>query len=203
MVDINSPQQRKPKRVGLSLSILGSILCVAGLAFAFSPIALAFAATPPGGNAFSEGGGGGGAAIWLMIATLPLGGFASIAGLLFMISGISYTLKTKSPEDPALQAKTFKEKSISLAMIVPALMLVMPVLSFIFGNMLVGPFAAEVTIFVTTGLALAAIVMSLIYAIKSKLQKFLIVMIVLTVIAVVGLDFEAVQLYWSFREFNG
>jgi hypothetical protein len=72
MVDINSPQQRKPKRVGLSLSILGSFLCVAGLAFAFSPIALSFASTPPGGNAFSEGGGGGGAAIWLMIFTLPI-----------------------------------------------------------------------------------------------------------------------------------
>jgi len=194
---------KKPKRVGFALSKYGALICFGGIAFAFSPIALAIISTPPGGNPFSEGGGGGGAAIWLMIATLPLGGFASIAGLLFMISGISYTLKTKSPEDPTLQAKTFKEKSISLALIVPALMLVMPVLSFVFGNMIVGPYAAEVTIFVTTGLALAAIVMSLIFAIKSKLQKFLIVMIVLAVIAVAGLSYEAFQLYWTFRVFNG
>ena len=138
-----------------------------------------------------------------MIVTLPIGGFASIAGLVFMISGIIYTFRTKTPEDQTLRAKALKEKSISLALIVPALMLVMPVLSFVFGNMLVGPFAAEVTIFVTTGLAVAAIVMSLIFAIKSKLQKLQIVMIVLAVIALAGLSYEAVLLYWAFRTFNG
>ena len=193
---------KKPKRVGFALSKFGAIICFGGIAFAFSPIALAIISTPPGGHAFSEGGGGGGAAIWLMILTLPAGGFASIAGLIFMISGISYTLKTKTPEDPALQAKSLKEKSISLALIVPALMLVMPVLSFVFGNMIVGPSAAEITIFVTTGLAVAAIAMSLSYAIKSNLQKFQIVMIVLAVIAIAGLGYEAIQLYWAFKTFN-
>lgn len=192
---------KKPKRVGLALSKYGALISVGGIAFAFSPIGLAFLSSP-GGNAFSEGGG---AIMWAMILTLPLGAITAGIGIALMLSGVIYTLRTKTPtaEDNAeTRSKVLKEKSISFALLVPATMITQPVLTFVLGNMIIGPAAAPVTIFVTSGLAIGALGTSLAFAIQSKAPKFQTIMIVLAVLFLVGLFFEATSLYMFFEDFN-
>ena len=192
---------KKPKRVGLALSKYGALISVGGIAFAFSPIGLAFLSSP-GGNAFSEGGG---AIMWAMILTLPLGAITAGIGIALMLSGVIYTLRTKTPtaEDNAeTRSKVLKEKSISFALLVPATMITQPVLTFVLGNMIIGPAAAPVTIFATSGLAIGALGTSLAFAIQSKAPKFQTIMIVLAVLFLVGLFFEATSLYMFFEDFN-
>lgn len=195
---------KKPKRVGLALSKYGALISLGGIAFAFSPIGLAFLSSP-GGNAFSEGGGGGGAIMWAMILTLPLGAITAGIGIALMLSGVIYTLKTKTPtaeENAETRSKVLKEKSISFALLVPATMITQPLLTFVLGNMIIGPAAAPVTIFVTSGLAIGALGTSLAFAIQSKAPKFQTIMIVLAVLFLAGLFFEATSLYMFFEDFN-
>jgi type IV secretory pathway VirB2 component (pilin) len=194
---------KKAKRVGLVLSKLGAILSFGGILFAFAPVAIAFLSTPPGGNPFSEGGGGGGAALWLMILTLPLGAIASIIGLVLMFVGIIYSLKTKTPVDsdnPGLRSKVLKEKSISLALLVPTLMITSPVICFVIGSMIVGPTAGTVAVITSAALAVAATGIALMFAFLSKLPKLQLVLSILAVIFLVGVYFEAQLLYSFFAD---
>lgn len=67
----------------------GSILMVLAVVIAFSPLAMAFLNTAPGHNMWSEGDSqSGGSAIWLMFATIPLGGILGIVGFVMLISGL-------------------------------------------------------------------------------------------------------------------
>jgi len=192
---------KKPKRVGLALSTLGAILSFVGILFAFSPVAIAFSSTPPGGNPFSEGGGGGGAALWLMILTLPIGAIVAIIGLVFLFIGIIYSLRIKTPidtENQELRSRVLKEKSVSIALLVPALMLTSPVICFVIGNMTVGPTAGTVAVIATAIISSLAAMLSLVFAFSSKLQRLQIVMSILAVIFIVGIYFEAQTLYLFF-----
>ena len=67
----------------------GLIGMVVSVIVFFSPLLIASATTPSGGNMWSEGGDGGGSAIWLMILTVPLGGIAFIASLVMLIVGLA------------------------------------------------------------------------------------------------------------------
>jgi hypothetical protein len=78
----------------------------------------------------------------------------------------------------------------------------MPVISFVLGNMIIGPSAALATIIVTSALGVAAIAASLFYAVKSKRKTLQIVMIAITVLALVAIGFESVQLFGAFQVFN-
>lgn len=71
-----------------TLLIIGGCLTVLSPLFAFSPLAMAYLATPPGGNMWSEGGNGGGSAIWLMFMTIPLGFLGLLAGIIVLIIGL-------------------------------------------------------------------------------------------------------------------
>jgi hypothetical protein len=194
-------QPKSPKRVGLALSKLGAILSFGGILFAFAPVALAFISTPVGGNPFSEGGGGGGAAIWLMIITLPLGAITSIVGLVFMLSGIIYSLRIKTSTaagNEELRAKILKEKSISLALLVPAIMITSPVICFVIGNMTLGPTAGTYAVIASAAIAGIALGICLVFAFQSKLPKLQIALSILAVIFLVGIYFEAQTLYFFF-----
>ena len=200
---------KKPKRVGLALSKSGALVSLGAIAFAFSPIGLAFLGT--GGNPFGEGVVGGGPVtgwggiMYAMIFTLPLGAITAGIGIVLMLTGVIHTLRTKTPtaeENAETRSMVLKEKSISFALLVPATMITQPVLAFVLGNMTFGPAAAPVTIFVTSGLAIGAIGTSLAFAIQSKSQKFQITVIVLAVLFLAGLFFEATSLYMLFEDFN-
>lgn len=194
---------KKAKRVGLAQSKLGAIVGAGGILFAFSPVAIAFLSTPAGGNPFSEGGGGGGAALWLMIMTLPLGAGVSIVGLVFMFIGITYSLKIETPIDsdnPELRSKVLKEKSISLALLVPTLMLTSPVICFVVGAMTLGPTAGVVAVVASAALAVTATAFSLRFAFQSGRQKLQVVLSILSAIFLVGIFFEAQALFIFFAD---
>jgi hypothetical protein len=198
MSDINSSQPRKPKRVGLSQAILGAILNLVGLAFAFSPFFLAvIAAAASGGNPLSEGGGGTGAVMWLMILTLPLGAVVSVVGLVFMLIGIIYTLRVKLPaEGDAKRAEVLGNRAIAFALVALPLLLTQPILSFVLGNMIIGPSAALVTIFTISALIAVTAVLALYFGIKSQKPKLRVIILIASVISV-GLAIYLGQLWYQ------
>ena len=140
-----------------------------------------------------------------MIFTLPIGAEAAITGMVFLISGILYTLKTKTPSEseyPELRAKAIREKSISFALLVPIIMISQPVIAFVLGNMIIGPVAALITIWATAGLAMIAIAAAIFFALTSKVKWLQIGMVVLGIALLAGIYLEANTLYQLFTDFN-
>ena len=76
------------KRRSKPLLIWATVMLVGSPIFAFSPLAIAYLTTPPGGNMWSEGGGGGGSAIWLMFLTIPASLLGLLAGIILLIIGL-------------------------------------------------------------------------------------------------------------------
>lgn len=189
---------KKPKRVGLARSKYGALISLVGIAFAFSPVGIAVISSP-GGNPFSS------PILWAMILTLPLGAITAGIGIVLMITGVIYTLKIKTPtaeENAETRSKLLKEKSISLALLVPVIMVTQPLITFVLGAMFFGLAVASITVFITSGLAIGAIGTSLAFAIQSKTQKFQITMIVLAVLFLAGIFLEATSLFWLIEEGN-
>lgn len=196
---------KKPTRVGFARTKFGAILTGSGLAFTFLPLAIAFLSTPPGGNMWSEGGGGGGAAIWGMILTLPIGATISIIGIVFICGGIGQTFRIDTKqmlEDPELQTKLQKQKSISMLVLAVAAMLVQPIITFVLANMIIGPQAAGIILVATGALIVAALIGSLRFAIQAKSSTFRILMIVLCIILLVTAGAETYGLYNTFNDLN-
>lgn len=76
-----------PVRPPMSKTRVGLIWLAAGAVVAFSPLAMAFFATAPGHNMWSEGDSqSGGTYIWGMLITLPLGFIIGVIGLVKIIS---------------------------------------------------------------------------------------------------------------------
>jgi hypothetical protein len=79
----------KPKRPGIGIIKTGGWLMLSGLLFALSPLVLAFLATKPGHNPWSEGDSqSGGTYLWAMLATLPLGTIITLAGFIVLMVGL-------------------------------------------------------------------------------------------------------------------
>jgi len=83
------------KRRSKTLLTWATVLLVGSPIFAFSPLAIAYLTTPPGGNMWSEGGGGGGSAIWLMFLTIPASLLGVIAGIILLVFGFVELSKEK------------------------------------------------------------------------------------------------------------
>ena len=67
---------------------VGAIIMASGVVVALSPLAMAFLATTPGHNMWSEGDSqSGGSYLWGMLMTLPLGLLIGLVGLVFIILG--------------------------------------------------------------------------------------------------------------------
>ena len=165
------PFQKGVKRTGLAVVTLGAIQIVAGLAFAFSPVLLAFLSTPPGGNMFSEGGGGGGAAIWLMILTLPIGASVAMVGLVTMIGGVIATLRMQLPtveEDAVGRSKMLAHRAIALTALLPLSLLISPIVTFVLGNMIVGGNSGLIAFFTIVAMQLVAGGFAIYFAVISK-----------------------------------
>jgi len=166
-----NPFQKGVKRVGLAVVIFGACLVLGGLAFAFSPVAIAFLATPPGGNMYSEGGGGGGAAIWLMILTLPVGAAVAMFGLVTMIGGVISTLRMKLPsveEDLVTRNRMLAHRAIALTALLPLSLLVSPIIAFVLGNMIVGGDSGVIAFFVIVAMQLVAGGFAIYFAVRSQ-----------------------------------
>jgi len=138
VVTINDQPVKKP---GRALLIIGSILTFGGLLFAFSPMLLAFLLTQPGHNPFSEGdAGSAGTLMWLMIVTLPVGGIASVVGLVVLTIGIVVALRQPLPDidtNPSLRFEVMARRAKILGFLAtPQLLITHLIIIFVTGNML-------------------------------------------------------------------
>lgn len=184
----NDPLLRKVKRTGRSKANFGAILCFAGLLFAASPILVAYAT-----QVVAYG--------WMGIYSLPIGGVVALIGLSKMISGILQTLKVTTPaesEDLVERTKVLKDKSLSLALLVPVLLITLPLVSFVAGSMIVGAYAGIITVFAFGATVPAAAWFSMKFAIQTKIKSLPIVIGMLMVIFLVVLIFEAQALFQHF-----
>jgi len=184
----NDSSLRKVKRTGLSRATLGAILSFVGIGIALAPLGMAYATNQA---AYS----------WLMIGTLPVGAVVMIIGLVHMIIGVSQTLKIKTPlAETSLDERTrvLKDKSISLVLLVPILALTLPLISFVFGSMIVSAYAGMFTVFAMAVAILVGIALSIYFAIQSKLKVLQIVIIALSIIFLVVLFFETQAMYLHF-----
>jgi MFS family permease len=179
---------RKPKRTGRSKSNFGATLSFVGILIAVFPIALAY-----GTNTAAYG--------WVAIATFPVGGAIACVGLVSMIIGITQTFRTPTPpasEDLTQRTKVLKDKSISLAILVPILLLTLPLISFVAGSMIVGAYAGIITVFAFAGVVVVAAWLSLKLAIDSNVKSLQITIALVMAILLVGLFFEAQAMYLHF-----
>ena len=193
-----NPFQKGVKRVGLAVVIFGACLVLAGLAFAFSPVALAFLSTPPGGNMYSEGGGGGGAAIWLMILTLPIGASVAMFGLVTMVSGVISTLRMKLPsaqEDSVTRNRMLGHRAIALVALLPLSLLVSPIIAFVLGNMVIGGYSGIISFFVIVAMQVVAGVFAIYFAIKSQKIVLIAILSALALLCLTGSYFMSTLVY--------
>jgi len=178
----------KAKRTGRRKTNFGAILSFVGILFAASPILIAYATQVAAWG-------------WLGIYSLPIGGVAAVIGLWHMIGGIRQTLKIGTPtesEDPVERTKVLKDKSVSIALLVPVLLITLPLISFVAGSMVVGAYAGIITVFAFGATVPAAAWFSIKFAIQSKIKSLPIVIGILMAIALVVLFFEAQALYQHF-----
>jgi len=179
---------KKPKSTGRSKVKFGAILCLAGLLFAASPLLLMFTT-----QVAAYG--------YLGIFSLPIGGLVALIGLWKMIRGTLQVLKIYTPtesEDLVERTNVLKDKSISLALLVPVLLITLPLISFVAGSMLVGPYAGMITVFAFGATVPAAAWFSMKFAIQTNIKSLPIVIGTLMAIALVVLFFEAQALFQHF-----
>ena len=181
----------KPKRVGLAKSKRGAILFFGGTLFVLSPVVLAVMTTPLGGNPF-----GGGAALWFLMITVPLGVIPTSKGLAQMLTGISCSLRIKTPAASAgheIRSRILREKAISMALLVAMLLVTSPVICLVV--MILGPIAVAVSIITLAVLATAATGICLVFALQSQVPRLQLVISILSVIFLVVIFLEVLALY--------
>ena len=179
---------KKPKSTGRSKVKFGAILCLAGLLFAASPLLLMFAT-----QVAAYG--------WLGIISFPIGGLVALIGLWQMIRGTLQVLQIYTPtesEDLVERTNVLKDKSISLALLVPVLLITLPLISFVAGSMLVGPYAGMITVIAFGATVPVAVWFSMKFAIQTNIKSLPIVIGILMAIALVVLFFEAQALFQHF-----
>lgn len=95
---------------------VGAIIMASGVVVALSPLAMAFFATAPGHNMWSEGDSrSGGSYLWGMLMTLPLGLLIGLVGLVFIILG---TIKPVKPVEEFVPAPKGNRKIAGISLIV-------------------------------------------------------------------------------------
>lgn len=179
---------RKAKGTGRSKANVGAILCLVGILFAAAPILLAYAT-----QVAAYG--------WLGIYSFPIGGAVALTGLWKMIRGTVQTLRISTPletENSVERIQVLKDKSISLAFLVPVLLITLPLVSFVAGSMLVGAYAGMITVVVFGATIPAAAWFSMKFALQSNIKSLQIVIGVLMAAALVALFFEAQALLQHF-----
>ena len=192
------PFQKGVKRTGLAIVTFGACLILGGLAFAFSPVLLAFLSTPPGGNMYSEGGGGGGAAIWLMILTLPIGASVAMFGLVTMIGGVIATMTMKLPtveEDAVGRSKVLAHRAIALTALLPLSLLISPIVAFVLGNMIVGGDSGLIAFFTIVAMQVVAGGFAIYFAILSKKTILLSILSAVVLLSLLGSYYVSFWVY--------
>ena len=190
-----NPFSRRVKRVGLALATAGVAQVFIGLAFAFSPLLIAYLSTPAGGNMYSEGSGGG-SAIWLMFLTFPIGTAVCIQGLVTLIIGIVSTMRMALPtveEDAIERKRVLSNRAIAMVLLLPTSLLTTPLLSFMLGNFVLGSLGADrgfFVYFVCVALQLVASGFAIYFATMSKRTVLTTILSGVVLLSLIGSYFE-------------
>lgn len=148
MAEQNVNSMQTDRKVNPAI-ITGAILGIAGPLFALSPAILAWLISL--GSPNNCGGGEGcGTVMWFMIATIPLGGIATLVGLVFTTIGLvkSFVKASKGIETDSgvRQVDIEKQARLLLLVAVPLLSWAWPVVGFAAINMIFGAAAMFLTV---------------------------------------------------------
>jgi hypothetical protein len=187
---VNKP---KTKRAGIVLTIIGSAMLPAGVYISLFPLLLAIDSTPRSGNIWASG------VIFFLLFSVLIGAAVAIPGLVQMITGLTLSLRKKvttGPEGEALRVGILREKAISLAIVAASVLVSSSMIAKISEARILEQRDGGLLLLSLLLIALVAVSFAVYFAITSKDQT---VMIVIIISSVVLLVFAFIQAQTAFK----
>ena len=172
----------KTKRAGIVLTIIGSATLPAGVYISLFPLLLAIDSTPRSGNIWASG------VIFFLLFGVPIGAAVAIGGLVQMITGLTLSLRKKvttGPEGEALRVGILREKAISLAIVAASVLVSSSMIAKIFEAGILEQRDGGLLLLSLLLIALVAVSFAVYFAITSKDQTVMIVIIISSVVLLV------------------
>jgi len=183
----------KTKRAGIVLTIIGSAMLPAGVYISLFPLLLAIDSTPRSGNIWASG------VIFFLLFSVLIGAAVAIPGLVQMITGLTLSLRKKvttGPEGEALRVGILREKAISLAIVAASVLVSSSMIAKISEARILEQRTGGLLLLSLLLIALMAVSFAVYFAITSKDQT---VMIVIIISSVVLLVFAFIQAQTAFK----
>lgn len=183
----------KTKRAGIVLTIIGSAMLPAGVYISLFPLLLAIDSTPRSGNIWASG------VIFFLLFSVLIGAAVAIPGLVQMITGLTLSLRKKvttGPEGEALRVGILREKAISLAIVAASVLVSSSMIAKISEARILEQRDGGLLLPSLLLIALVAVSFAVYFAITSKDQT---VMIVIIISSVVLLVFAFIQAQTAFK----
>lgn len=187
---VNKP---KTKRAGIVLTIIGSAMLPAGVYISLLPLLLAIDSTPRSGNIWASG------VIFFLLFSVLIGAAVAIPGLVQMITGLTLSLRKKVPTEPdgeALRVGILREKAISLAIVAASVLVSSSMIAKISEARILEQRDGGLLLPSLLLIALVAVSFAVYFAINSKDQT---VMIVIMISSIVLLVFTFIQAQTAFN----
>ena len=183
----------KTKRAGIVLTIIGSAMLPAGVYISLFPLLLAIDSTPRSGNIWASG------VIFFLLFSVLIGAAVAIPGLVQMITGLTLSLRKKvttGPEGEALRVGILREKAISLAIVAASVLVSSSMIAKISEARILEQRDGGLLLLSLLLIALVPVSFAVYFAITSKDQT---VMIVIMISSVVLLVFTFIQAQTAFK----
>ena len=183
----------KTKRAGIVLTIIGSAMLPAGVYISLFPLLLAIDSTPRSGNIWASG------VIFFLLFSVLIGAAVAIPGLVQMITGLTLSLRKKvttGPEGKALRVGILREKAISLVIVAASVLVSSSMIAKISEARILEQRDGGLLLLSLLLIALVAVSFAVYFAITSKDQT---VMIVIIISSVVLLVFTFIQAQTAFK----
>jgi hypothetical protein len=187
---VNKP---KTKRAGIVLTIIGSAMLPAGVYISLFPLLVAIDSTPRSGNIWASG------VIFFLLFSVLIGASVAIPGLVQIITGLTLSLRKKvttGPEGESLRVGILREKAISLVIVAASVLVSSSMIAKITEARILEQRAGGLLLPSLLLLALVAVSFAVYFAITSKDQT---VMIVIIISSVVLLVFAVIQAQTAFK----
>ena len=183
----------KTKRAGIVLTIIGSAMLPTGVYISLFPLLLAIDSTPRSGNIWASG------VIFFLLFSVLIGAAVAIPGLVQMITGLTLSLRKKvttGPEGEALRVGILREKAISLAIVAASVLVSSSMIAKISEARILEQRDGGLLLPSLLLIGLVAVSFAVYFAITSKDQT---VMIVIIISSVVLLVFAVIQAQTAFK----
>ena len=183
----------KTKRAGIVLTIIGSAMLPTGVYISLFPLLVAIDSTPRSGNIWASG------VIFFLLFSVLIGASVAIPGLVQLITGLTLSLRKKvttGPEGEALRVGILREKAISLAIVAASVLVSSSMIAKISEARILEQRDGGLLLPSLLLIALVAVSFAVYFAITSKDQT---VMIVIIISSVVLLVFAVIQAQTAFK----